>query len=99
MADDKVDEKADTADPKTDDKKTPAHRRVRPAPAEVNVPDEKPEDKTEVTTKDESEDEPDRRLDNRTGDQKVPDEAWATPPQQVDGGEITDKRKLDTNSG
>ncbi len=35
------------------------------------------------------------KLDNRKGDQAVTPEAWDSVPQHVNGGEVSDKRKLD----
>lgn len=35
------------------------------------------------------------KLDNRKGDQAVAPEAWDSVPQHVNGGEVSDKRKLD----
>lgn len=37
------------------------------------------------------------QLDNRHGDQKVPDEAWAPKPQHVDGPEIGGKQVYQSN--
>lgn len=38
------------------------------------------------------------KLDNRVGDQQVDDAAWASKPQHVNGGEVSDKAKLDNRA-
>lgn len=84
-----------TPEDKPEEKRVPARR--APAKAEPKPePEKAPEPQAdEVKPVDEGDD----RLDNRKGDQAVAKEAWAATPQQVDGGEVSDKRKLDTNDG
>lgn len=98
MADEKTTPKADApksdakpevksaeATAKAEELKASAHagRKAEPAPG------------AKIETAQEPWVEENPRLDNRTGDQQVPDDAWAPKPQHVNGPEVGDKKKLD----
>lgn len=95
---------------KADEKKAAPARRA-PAKAEVvNTVDGKPEKIADPRTSTETAEgvkqadagyaptpwvETNEKLDNRKGDQQVTADSWDSVPQHVNGGEVSDKRKLD----
>jgi hypothetical protein len=108
----KTDEKA--AEKKTPTRRAPAKAEERDSVVndKVNMVDGKPEKIADNRTTTEAAEgvkvdndyaptpwvETNDKLDNRKGDQQVTPESWASVPQHVNGGEVSDKRKLD-NSG